>query len=86
MLTKYIGFNSTPEENEQSLYILRKRAWQTLRKRVDALTADAVILTTLRNHFEERFRYDEKGVPRVWKPEDDIDTAFRRARDKVQGV
>ena len=31
--------------------------------------------------FEEKFRYDEHGLPRVWKPEDDIDSYFRKARD-----
>jgi hypothetical protein len=35
----------------------------------------------LRSYFEERFRYDEQGVPRVWKPDDDIDGAFKKAKD-----
>ncbi|KAG8934733.1 Dynamin-like GTPase that mediates homotypic ER fusion [Tulasnella sp. 418] len=82
-LSKAKGFNSTEEEDAQSLYIIRKRAWMALRAKIDEQTADTVILTKLRNHFEERFRYDEKGVPRVWKPEDDIDGAFRKARDKT---
>ncbi|KAG8900267.1 Dynamin-like GTPase that mediates homotypic ER fusion [Tulasnella sp. 403] len=82
-LSKAKGFNCTNEENAQSLFILQKRAWQTLRKKVDEQTADAVILTKLRNYFEEQFRYDDKGVPRVWKPDDDIDGAFKRARDKT---
>lgn len=40
-------------------------------------------MAKLRTHFEERFRYDDKGVPRVWTPEDDIDGAFTKARDEV---
>jgi hypothetical protein len=35
----------------------------------------------LRAYFEERFRYDEHGVPRVWSPDDDIDGAFKKAKD-----
>ena len=62
---------------------MRKRAWLALRVKVDEQTADAVILSKLRGHFEERFRYDEHGVPRVWKPEDDIDGAFKKAKDQV---
>lgn len=31
--------------------------------------------------FEDRFRYDDTGVPRIWRPTDDIDGAFSRARD-----
>jgi hypothetical protein len=34
--------------------------------------------------FEEKFRYDDKGLPKVWKPEDDIDSYFKKARDEVK--
>jgi hypothetical protein len=77
------GFNCTEEENASSLRTLRRKAWQALRAKVDEQTSDANILNKLRSTFEERFRYDENGVPRVWKPDDDIDTAYRKARDPV---
>ena len=76
-----IGFNCTEEENAKALAILRKRSWIALRSKIDEQTADTILLSKLRTHFEERFRYDEHGVPRVWKPEDDIDGAFKKARD-----
>ncbi len=79
-----IGFNCTEEENTLAVAALRRRAWQALRAKIDEQTADAVILGKLRAHFEERFRYDENGVPRVWKPEDDIDGAFKVAKDEVR--
>ena len=62
---------------------LRKRAWLALRAKIDEQTSDTAFLSKLRTHFEERFRYDEHGVPRVWKPEDDIDGAFKKAKDQV---
>ena len=77
-----LGFNCTEEENKTSLATLRKRAWPVLWAEQ---TAEPVILGKLRNHFEERFRYDEQGVPRVWKPDDDIDGAFKKAKEQVQG-
>ena len=80
------GFNCTDEENTSALATLRKRAWLALRAKVDEQTADAVILGKLRGHFEERFRYDENGVPRVWKPDDDIDGAFKKAKDQVRSI
>ena len=55
-----------------------------LRAKIDEQMADPVILGKLRTHFEERFRYDEDGIPRVWKPEDDIDGAFKKAKDQVR--
>ncbi|KAF9010592.1 RHD3/Sey1 [Cyathus striatus] len=82
-LTKAKSFNCTDEENTSSLVALRKRAWQALKAKVDEQTSDAAFLAKLRVHFEERFRYDENGVPRVWKPEDDIDGIFKKARDQT---
>ena len=53
-----LGFNCTEKENKTSLATLRKRAWPVLQAE---RTAEPVILGKLRNHFEERFRYDEQG-------------------------
>ena len=75
------GFDCTEEENDEALSTIRQRAWAALRVKVDEQTADAAILTKLRGYFEERFRYDEQGVPRVWKPDDDIDGAYKKAKD-----
>lgn len=80
------GFDCTDEENETALASLRKRAWLALRAKVDEQTSDAAFLTKLRTYFEERFRYDENNVPRVWRPSDDIEGAFQKARDQVRRV
>jgi hypothetical protein len=80
------GFNCTDEENTHALATLRKRAWLALRSKIDEQMTDAAILSKLRVHFEERFRYDEHGVPRVWRPDDDIDGAFKHAKDQVRFI
>jgi len=77
------GYNCTPQENEAALATLRARSWLALRKKLEEQTTDATVLTSLRSTFEERFRYDEQGVPRVWKPADDIEAAFKTAKDEV---
>ncbi|KAI0779450.1 root hair defective 3 GTP-binding protein [Fomes fomentarius] len=82
-LTKAKSFDCTDEENSAALAVLRKRAWLALRAKIDEQTADTAFLSKLRNYFEERFRYDEAGTPRVWKPEDDIDGAFRKAKEQT---
>ncbi|KAH6913877.1 protein SEY1 [Coprinopsis sp. MPI-PUGE-AT-0042] len=82
-LAKAKGFNCTQEENEAALSSLKRRAWIVLRAKIEEQTSDQSLLGKLRNHFEERFRYDEEGIPRVWKPEDDIDGAFRKAKDET---
>ena len=75
------GFDSTDEENDEAIATLRQRAWAALRAKVDEQTVNTAILTKLRSYFEKRFRYDERGVLRVWKPDDDIDGAFKEAKD-----
>ncbi|KAJ1040909.1 hypothetical protein NDA14_006338 [Ustilago hordei] len=82
-LRKAKSFNCTEEENQHALAALRRKTWLSLKAKVDEETADSVIAAKLRNNFEDRFRYDQAGVPRVWKPEDDIDSAFRKARDET---
>ncbi|CAG8777541.1 5891_t:CDS:2, partial [Acaulospora morrowiae] len=82
LLKRAKSFNSSEEENAKSIDNLRKRSWQQLRKKIDDELADNMFLLKLRERFEEKFRYDEEGLPKVWKPDDDIDAHFRKARDE----
>lgn len=77
------GYNCTSEENEAALKTLRRRIWVSLRRKLEEQTSEATVINTLRTTFEEKFRYDEAGLPRVWKPEDDIEAAFKKAKDEV---
>lgn len=61
---------------------LKSRMWVALRRKLEEQTSEANLLATLRTTFEDRFRYDE-GVPRVWKPSDDIEGAFTSAKDQT---
>ena len=79
-----VGFNCSEDENTAALSTLRKRSWIALRAKIEEQTAEQVLLGKLRGHFEEQFRYDEEGTPRVWKPEDDIDGAFKKAKEQVR--
>ena len=54
-----------------------------MRRKLEEQTSEATVVNTLRTTFEDRFRYDEAGLPRVWKPEDDIEAAFKKAKDEV---
>lgn len=76
-------FNCTEEENTLSLSILRKRAWLALHGKIREQLSDHAILAKLRDQFEDSFRYDRQGVPRVWTPGDDIDGEFRKAKEQV---
>ena len=40
-----------------------------------------MIIVKARQKFEEKFRYDDQGIPRIWKPTDDIEVFYIRAKD-----
>lgn len=80
------GFNCTEEENKASLTNLRRRAWHHFRSKIGEQLSDPAILGKLKNSFEDKFRYDAAGVPRVWGPGDDIDAVFRVAKEEVGAV
>ncbi|GAA6012285.1 hypothetical protein JCM11491_007082 [Sporobolomyces phaffii] len=82
-LRKATSFNCTEEENSAALVLLRRRSWLALRSKIDEHTSETALLSKLKGVFEDKFRYDADGVPRVWKPEDDIDGIFKKARESV---
>ncbi|KAA1115268.1 Dynamin-like GTPase that mediates homotypic ER fusion [Puccinia graminis f. sp. tritici] len=78
---KSASFSCTEEDDQRTKEILSRKGWISLRNKIDEQTVDATLLVKLKLAFEEKFRYDAAGVPKVWKPEDDIDGAFRTARE-----
>ncbi|ORX84913.1 root hair defective 3 GTP-binding protein [Basidiobolus meristosporus CBS 931.73] len=84
-LAKRAGcFNSDDQEMKSSIQNLRMRSWDILCQKIKDETVDHLMILKLRNKLEENFRYDSEGLPRVWKPEDDMDGYFRKA--KAQAV
>lgn len=77
------SLNCTPDEDERALAALERRGWIALFARIREQTADEVLSMRLQRFFEEQFRYDAEGVPRVWRPTDDIDGVFVTARDNA---
>lgn len=73
--------NTTPDEDAATVGRLHMVAWRALLDRVQESTSETVLASRLRAFFEDRFRYDASGVPRVWKPSDDMDDVFVQARD-----
>ncbi|KAI9295173.1 root hair defective 3 GTP-binding protein [Neoconidiobolus thromboides FSU 785] len=75
------AFNLNDEEIEKNVAELRVKSWETLIKHIKDEVADTMLLAKLRYRLEENFRYDADGLPRVWKPEDDIDYYFKTAKN-----
>jgi hypothetical protein len=77
------SFNASEDEKDVGLWRLRRKSWAALRARVDDEVMEGNILLKLRENFEDKFRYDEAGVPRIWRPTDDIEGAYTKAREST---
>ncbi|CRK31841.1 hypothetical protein BN1708_018840, partial [Verticillium longisporum] len=65
------------------LWRLRRKSWVALREKVEEEVMEGNILLKLRENFEDKFRYDEVGVPRIWSPTDDIEGIYTKAREST---
>ncbi|PVH94717.1 root hair defective 3 GTP-binding protein [Periconia macrospinosa] len=77
------SFDASPEEVEVGLWRLRRKSWGVLRAKIDEEVMEGNILLKLRENFEDKFRYDELGVPRIWRPTDDIEGQYTKAREST---
>ena len=77
------SFNASQEEIEVGLWRLRRKSWGVLRARIDEEVMEGNILLKLRENFEDKFRYDEAGVPRIWRPTDDIEGVYTKAKEST---
>ncbi|KAK4504984.1 hypothetical protein PRZ48_002947 [Zasmidium cellare] len=77
------SFDASPEEVEVGLWRLRRKSWGALRDKIDEELMEGNLLLKLRENFEDKFRYDEEGVPRIWRPTDDIEGLYTRAREST---
>lgn len=77
------SFDASPEEVEVGLWRLRRKSWGALRDKIDEEMMEGNLLLKLRENFEDKFRYDEEGVPRIWRPTDDIEGLYTKAREST---
>ncbi|KAI9650977.1 Dynamin-like GTPase that mediates homotypic ER fusion [Ciborinia camelliae] len=77
------SFDASEDEIEVGLWRLRRKSWGVLRVKIDEEVMEGNILLKLRENFEDKFRYDDAGVPRIWRPTDDIEGMYTKAREST---
>eukprot|EP00871_Galdieria_phlegrea_P000175 jgi/Galph1/1158/GphlegSOOS_G5738.1 len=50
----------------------------------ELLSSNTVIVSYLSRKFDNSFRKDSRGVPRVWKPGDDLDSLYLEAKQETE--
>lgn len=78
-----VSFDASPEEVQVGLWRLRRKSWGVLRAKIEEEMMEGNLLLKLRENFEDKFRYDEAGVPRIWRPTDDIEGVYTKAREST---
>ncbi len=81
--TRARSFDASAEEVEVGVWRLRRKSWGVLRAKIEEEMMEGNLLLKLRENFEDKFRYDEAGVPRIWRPTDDIEGVYTRAREST---
>jgi len=77
------SFDASTEEVDVGLWRLRRKSWVALRAKIEEEMMEGNLLLKLRENFEDKFRYDEAGVPRIWRPTDDIEGVYTKAREST---
>jgi len=77
------GYECTEQETENNVKAIRKNGWNVFSNLIAEETTDNILLVHLREKFEEVFRYDKSGLPRIWNNNDDIDSFFKKAKDEA---
>ena len=77
------SFDANQDEIDVGLWRLRRKSWGVLRAKIDEEVMEGNILLKLRENFEDKFRYDDAGVPRIWRPTDDIEGMYTKAKDST---
>lgn len=77
------SFDASSAEVDVGLWRLRRKSWGVLRAKIEEEMMEGNLLLKLRENFEDKFRYDEGGVPRIWRPTDDIEGIYTKAREST---
>ena len=77
------SFDASSGETDVGIWRLRRKSWGVLRAKIDEEMMEGNLLLKLRENFEDKFRYDEAGVPRIWRPTDDIEGIYTKAREST---
>lgn len=77
------SFDADQDEIDVGLWRLRRKSWGVLKAKIDEEVMEGNILLKLRENFEDKFRYDDEGVPRIWRPTDNIEGMYTKAKDST---
>ncbi|EMG50023.1 Protein SEY1 [Candida maltosa Xu316] len=74
------NFNLTETETEQAIEKYKFRSWTTFYNLIHKLISKDNLLSLLQNRFDDKFRYDENGLPKLYKNETELEKTFNLSK------
>ncbi|GME73145.1 unnamed protein product [Ambrosiozyma monospora] len=68
------------KENQDTAFQLEKTFWLKFRDIIHDFISEDTVSRILRNKFEDLFKYDEEGTPKIWKSAADVDVQYNKAK------
>ncbi|EPX74646.1 GTP binding protein Sey1 [Schizosaccharomyces octosporus yFS286] len=74
--------STKPEVTQTYIHNFHKDVWMAFRKKLNVEMSDLLLQQRLRVYFEENFRYDADGMPKLFKKSDTLDLDYRESVSK----
>lgn len=74
------------EKNAETLISLKKFYWLKFYDIIHDYMTEDTVSRIIRNVFENSFKFDSNGLPKIWSSIDEIDKSFTEARSISNGV
>lgn len=89
VLTKYdgdFGLGTTDEQNKQALDRFQFKSWTMFYESMHKLISKEKLLVLLQDRFDDVFRYDENGLPKLYLNEADLEKTFTESKQHALKV
>lgn len=88
-VTKYAGdfdLGTTEEQNKQALERFQFKSWVQFYELMHRLISKEKLLVLLQDRFDDIFRYDENGLPKLYLNEADLEKTFTESKQHALKV
>ena len=75
------GLGTSASVNERALEKFQFRAWSLLHLQMRKLISKDNLVIILKDRFEDKFRYDENGIPRLYQNSHELELNFTAAKE-----
>ncbi|GBL47982.1 hypothetical_protein [Candidozyma auris] len=75
------GLATEKAVNDNALSTLEFKAWELFDQLIRKYISKDNLLNILKDRFDEKFRYDENGVPRLYQKSQELETSFADSKD-----